>query len=883
MELIADRFAADDRGRTFDLATGKRVCMILSSAGGPAEQVAWAERCAWFATFMHPSIAPLVDYGSLGETQRFEAWRADPGWHGSPGAAEQVVCCANRVLTANGRAHLHGCSVQLGCRSGLPVVVPDLQAGIIEHSARGGGDGGRHVLGISCPPDRRLGPITELLGGPSVNRVAALAVWAPEGGGVEGAVRVLARAARIAGQVPVSTTVLDGRVRKLVKGRTLVIIARDDAPSGWRALLDVSLDTSRAHVVLFAGAQPVRRVHTVSLERQSIDRLVASVCPEPEARRHLRHVTTAARRSEGLKGRFARLLFEDVRAIGETREHHVGSSVAGDDVHSAAGRVAESGALYRTEPDTGSGPAEGGTRPPRRWPAPGELARLRGQLEAARSLLARGRCQPGERAGRQTMHAFARRGEWALATESALLVAASLVGRGRIADADIVLDTARPWATQSSDLQLLHEIAVVRAGTLLERGRLSDAESLLETIHPSAMSTRSGTMLDVTLALARCLFWQGRWADAWQRLAFVELDAEQSRGAEVRLRTVRSLISVGRARAADAVGDAALARDIALTIGEPRLCASAFFACAVAQLGAGDAKQADAAAVSALEQARRAHDPMLALEGRLLRAEIARRLGNRAPAVLLVKRLGSVREVALPFTIRARLDLLRELLTSADPAETADRRADASGLHALRLFAPPRPSSPASLSPATDDIVELLRCCQSADEDRAVLTSVCARLRGRLSAAGVGFYAAEGNELVVVAADGTRLDPASARRIATSNQLVLPHGGADRVEAGIPVRYAGQVIGFLVAGWPPASVWNPVDLSVLLTTGATAAGPALSGLLARRAGERQSRASDLLGVSRAVADVRAAVERAAAAPFPVLVQGETRAELANSL
>ena len=88
VELIADRFAADDRGRTFDLATGKRVCMVLSSAGGSAEQIAWAERCAWFATFMHPSIAPLVDYGPLGETQRFEAWRADPGWLGFPGAAE---------------------------------------------------------------------------------------------------------------------------------------------------------------------------------------------------------------------------------------------------------------------------------------------------------------------------------------------------------------------------------------------------------------------------------------------------------------------------------------------------------------------------------------------------------------------------------------------------------------------------------------------------------------------------------------------------------------------------------------------------------------------------------------------------------------------------
>ena len=372
---------------------------------------------------------------------------------------------------------------------------------------------------------------------------------------------------------------------------------------------------------------PYRRVHTVPLERESLESLVASVCPEPAARRHLRHVTSAARRSEGLRGRFAQLLFAGLFAAGDAPEPGVELRVADDDGPSMTSRVAESGTLYRAELDTRS--ADGGVQPFREWPVPGELARLRGQLEAGRSLLACGRRQPGERAARQTMHAFARRGEWVLATESALLVAASLVARGRMADADVVLDTARPWATDSHDLQLLHEIAVLRAATLVERGRLSDAESLLETMHPSAMSTRSDTTVDVTLALARCLFWQGRWVDAWQRLAFVQLDAERSRGAEVRLRTVRSLISTGRGRAADAVGDAAQARDTALTVGDPRLCAGAFFACAVAQLGAGDGTQADAAAVSALEHARRAHDPMLALEARLLRAEIARRLGNR--------------------------------------------------------------------------------------------------------------------------------------------------------------------------------------------------------------------------------------------------------------
>ena len=79
MQLVADRFVVDDRGHAIDLATHDRVQLVSSTAGGAGEQAAWAERCAWFASFVHPSIAPLVDYGTIGESRRFEAWRVNPG------------------------------------------------------------------------------------------------------------------------------------------------------------------------------------------------------------------------------------------------------------------------------------------------------------------------------------------------------------------------------------------------------------------------------------------------------------------------------------------------------------------------------------------------------------------------------------------------------------------------------------------------------------------------------------------------------------------------------------------------------------------------------------------------------------------------------------
>ena len=75
MELLADRFCVIGE-RVLDLATGAEVTFIASSAGGESEQRRWAERCDRLATLHHPDVARLLDFGRLGESRRFEAWRA---------------------------------------------------------------------------------------------------------------------------------------------------------------------------------------------------------------------------------------------------------------------------------------------------------------------------------------------------------------------------------------------------------------------------------------------------------------------------------------------------------------------------------------------------------------------------------------------------------------------------------------------------------------------------------------------------------------------------------------------------------------------------------------------------------------------------------------
>ena len=65
---------------------------------------------------------------------------------------------------------------------------------------------------------------------------------------------------------------------------------------------------------------------------------------------------------------------------------------------------------------------------------------------------------------------------------------------------------------------------------------------------------------------------------------------------------------------------------------------------------------------------------------------------------------------------------------------------------------------------------------------------------------------------------------------------------------------------------------------MVLTMAATAAATAVSAAIARRRAASATGLAEILGVSSATADIRAAVERAAAAPFTVLVEGGSGAE-----
>ena len=129
VELVADRFAAAADGRVVDLATGHAVVLTIMSAGGPTEQTRWGVRCDLLQKLHHRAIARLVDYGAVGETERFEAWRCGPVWSGARAQAEEVMRRAAAFLRTCGLTAGRPSLDAVRCAAEAAVVLPDAAAG----------------------------------------------------------------------------------------------------------------------------------------------------------------------------------------------------------------------------------------------------------------------------------------------------------------------------------------------------------------------------------------------------------------------------------------------------------------------------------------------------------------------------------------------------------------------------------------------------------------------------------------------------------------------------------------------------------------------------------------------------------------------------------
>src|SRR5678816_3213905 len=156
------------------------------------------------------------------------------------------------------------------------------------------------------------------------------------------------------------------------------------------------------------------------------------------------------------------------------------------------------------------------------------------------------------------------------------------------------------------------------------------------------------------------------------------------------------------------------------------LIARAAHAFAFAHLSVGDLDGVQRDLMPGLDAARRARCTLTAVKLRLLQTEVARRQGHTAAANALFARIARVARVAratLPATIRARVSLLAALLEGTSLAEALRRPSMCA--QALTLFVPPESVGGTRDQLPVDDVIEILRCCQVADEEGVVLRTVC--------------------------------------------------------------------------------------------------------------------------------------------------------------
>jgi DNA-binding NtrC family response regulator len=862
-EMIADRFLIGSDRRAVDLASGDEAMLMSSTAGGATDEKRWAMRCDWFFRLRHPAIAELVDYGALGEHQRFEAWRCGREWDGSPEEARRVLDVARSFLAANGLSTEELTERAIRTRDGTAVVVPSAASGAEVEPGRWRRRSGlehRGLVLIDRPAVATIADVfTDMPGCQS--RMLALGA-AASGAGLRTAVRVLARVARLNGFVPLSLR-LAADVADLLTDRTVFAIA-DGAHAGreWRRFLEWTIRSPRPHVLLFTGAAAIARIQTLWLDRVAPETLLGAVRPGAIESSDRRRLELAARRSRGLPGRFAAFLWgRPVPAHREQRPSRPFVAAERPDVYG----VQTLGIASKPSVTQSSA-----------WPAPGEVHGLSRKMEESMALLAAGRRASGERILRASVAGLARRHAWHDAARGSLALASSLIRRGCPRLAQQVLRDGADYCREAGDDRGMLDVAVLSGRAWMDVGRLDEAESVLRTTLTASASIRTPTGgWTSRLELARCLFWGGRYEEARRALPAAADDAI-SDVESLRRSVALARIAVGCRDLELAVSGALAAMARAEALRDPALVAEAACAVAFAHLATGDHAAVERDVATAIRSARAARDPLRALRARLLGVESDRRLGRQRAATALVGRIGRLPASSLPATVRARAALLSDLLSSPFDDELIKRHVKSTGLEALALYAPHEPRPAAESRIVADEVIEILRLCHTGDDDLRVLTSVCALVRAQLKAASVAFFVAERGCLVPVASDGhPRLDPEMAGRVIAAGQTLPPHLGHDALEGGAPIHLAGDTAGALVGRWTVGSSQDPGRSALILSTAAAAAGPAVAALLARRLAPRVARVDEMLGHSRAMQDVRRSVERAAAAPFAVLIEGES--------
>ena len=452
------------------------------------------------------------------------------------------------------------------------------------------------------------------------------------------------------------------------------------------------------------------------------------------------------------------------------------------------------------------------------------------------------------------------RGERALAAACAVELAWIVRDRGQSERAIGEFERARTFSGDGATAVG----AVVGIGVVwTDQRRFREAEaSLRAACAAAALLGDAGVKGCATRALARAMFWQSRYDEAAVELSTVATPSSSDAGTvEAWALLARSRAAMGDLRAALAAAGEATSG--AARIACPRVGAAAFRSMAVVQQLVGDEEQVRLWSERSLRIASSAHLPLAGLRARCLLVTA----GCAAPGSPRIderstRSLGHLRSA---LASRALPALLRQAI------EDACRRADADP---AEVQASPSDRALLELEP-------LLEMAHAAADESAALEAMCLHALERLRAASIqivsGAQRAPGGELRTLVRVG-RPWQGDAALVAgviagAAGSAVVP---SEPRQAAEPIRFGQEAIAVLCCRWTMGTVVDGDRASALLRAAALAASASVRSLLDRPATPvPDSGFSELLGSSEAAVALRASVVRAARAPFPVLVEGES--------
>jgi DNA-binding NtrC family response regulator len=485
-----------------------------------------------------------------------------------------------------------------------------------------------------------------------------------------------------------------------------------------------------------------------------------------------------------------------------------------------------------------------------------DVQRLLQRSRRAPEFVAAGRHAAAERLLREISAALMRRSAWPHAISAQVDLGRLLLERGRAADAVPVFCEAVAAATSAGDARLAAEARIWLATARTDAGELTAAESICRSLLlvgglPPSLSAWTRA------ALIRVLLWQDRTHDA---LGFAATPVNGLDDLDAGTRTfvlateIRLLLRAGRMfEAGVRANELMMTCSATSPVGRVMALTSHLRVLAAA----GDLTAAAARLQNIAEASRVARTPLRLLRARLVWIDALRRAGRARDAdreLGAAARLGRAAPLLLHNSVQQRLGVPEASVSLASASEprlpvTSDRDVSAAAF---------------------------VRLAHEEDDDGRAVARVLEAAACRLRSTRIDLWSRDAGPVTLVWSSGTGLPSTIGGRVIDAGIVIGPDNTDPPTQLGVPIRMGVRLVAAVVARWPLDRV-PPEDARSTLELMAAVIAPRVDALLhrARTEAEAATLIPELVGISRAITDVRQAVARAAAAPFSVLVEGES--------